>query len=82
MTIAEKSLRSAVEKWLAPDSTTAIRITPFNRTRANRWRYVHVDMQRLTNPIALLFFRHDDGTWCVFPPKALQPTLHLHEIAE
>jgi len=81
MAITEKSWRSAVEKWLPPCSTTAIRVTRFSRTRASRWRYVCVEMQRPINPVALLFFRHDDGTWCVFPPEAPRLTVHPHASA-
>jgi hypothetical protein len=69
MTTAEKSLRSLVEKWLTPTSATPVRVTRFGRTASNRRRYVRVEAMRPDGPVALFFFRHDDGTWRVFPPE-------------
>jgi len=69
MNIAEKSLRFLVEKWLAPTPATLVRVTQFSRTRSNHIRYVRVEALRPAGSVAIFFFRHDDGTWCVFPPK-------------
>ena len=68
MNPAERSLRLLVEKWLAPTRETPIRVTRFSRTGFNRRRYVRVDVLRPDGPVALFFFRHDDGTWHVLPP--------------
>ncbi|WP_438391576.1 hypothetical protein [Caballeronia sp. DA-9] len=66
----EHSLRTQVEKWLAPGLSTPVRVTEFSRTRVGRRRYVCVETALPRGPRALLFFRHDDGCWCVFPPAS------------
>ncbi|MFM0078774.1 hypothetical protein P0D72_07770 [Paraburkholderia sediminicola] len=69
MNTAEKSLRSLVERWLTPTSATPVRVTRFGRTGSSRRRYVRVEVPRPEGSVALFFFRHDDGTWRVFPPE-------------
>lgn len=69
MDTEERSLRLLVEKWLAPTSTTPVRVTQFSHTRSNHRRYVRVEVLRPTGPIGMFFFWHDDGTWRVFPPE-------------
>ena len=69
MNVAERSLRLLVEKWLAPTPSTPVRVTRFSRARSNQRRYVRVEVLRPTGPVGLFFFRHGDGTWCVFPPE-------------
>jgi hypothetical protein len=32
-------------------------------------------------PIAIIFFRHDDGTWNVFPPQARRPSMSAQRLA-
>jgi hypothetical protein len=66
---AANSLRSLVEKWLMPTSTTPVRVTRFTRTLPNRRRYVRVEALWLEGSVVLYFFQHDDGTWRVFPPE-------------
>ncbi|MFP3566475.1 hypothetical protein [Paraburkholderia sp. SIMBA_030] len=75
MSIAEKSLSTLVEKWLAPTPATPIRVTRFSRTHSNWRRYVRVEALRPQGTIALFFFQHDDGTWRVFPPGTGRLTL-------
>lgn len=69
MNAAERSLRWLVEKWLAPTSSTPVRVTQFSRARSNQRRYVRVEVLQPTGSIGMFFFRHGDGTWCVFPPE-------------
>jgi len=69
MNTAEKSLRFLVEKWLGATPAMRVRVTQFSRTRQNHKRYVRVEALRPAGSIAIFFFRHDDGTWCVFPPE-------------
>ncbi|MFM0557975.1 hypothetical protein P0D69_44695 [Paraburkholderia sediminicola] len=66
----EQSLRRQVEKWLAPTAATPVRVTEFSRTRRGGRRYVCVEVSSPNGARALFFFRHDDGSWCVFPPTA------------
>ncbi|WP_434660765.1 hypothetical protein P5W99_11075 [Paraburkholderia sp. A3BS-1L] len=63
-----KSLRYQVEKWLAPAPASPVHVTEFGRTRRGRTRYVCVETSSPAGLRVLFFFRHDDGTWHVFPP--------------
>jgi hypothetical protein len=63
-----RSLRYQVEKWLAPASTSLVQVTEIGRTRGGRIRYVCVETSSSAGLRMLFFFRHDDGTWHVFPP--------------
>ncbi|MCG5077092.1 hypothetical protein [Paraburkholderia tagetis] len=70
MASAENSLRLLVEKWLAPTPATPVRVTRFTRTRSKRRRYVRVEAVGPAGSLAIFFFRHDDGTWRVFPAES------------
>jgi hypothetical protein len=69
------SLRSVIEKWLSPNPKMPVRVAEFSRTRSNRKRYVRVEAAGPTGVRELFFFRHDDGTWCVFPSQTERPTM-------
>jgi hypothetical protein len=75
MNIAEKSLRFLVEKWLAPTPTTRIRVVQSGRMGLHKRRYVRVEVSAATGSRAIFFFRHDDGSWCVFPPAIGRPAM-------
>lgn len=75
MNTAEKSLRYLVEKWLAPAPHAHIRVIQFGHMREDRRRYVHVEASAPSGPRAIFFFRHDDGCWCVFPPRIARPSM-------
>jgi hypothetical protein len=79
MNIGEHSLRLLVEKWFAPTAATPVRVTRFTRTHANHERCVRVETLRKEGSVAIFFFRHDDGTWCVFPPKVRCLTMRAYE---
>jgi hypothetical protein len=78
------SLSRLVEKWLMPTLATQIRVTRFSHTlelrgtRQNMRRYVCVEALRPEGSIALFFFRHDDGTWHVFPPEIEHLTIRAY----
>lgn len=76
MKAGHQSLRLLVEKWLAPTAATPLHVTRCTWTHASLTRSVRVETIRNSAPVALFFFRHDDGTWCVFPPAAGRPTMH------
>lgn len=63
----EYSLRTQVEKWLAPTLSAVVRVTEFGRTPLGGNRYVCVETSLPRGSRALFFFRHDDGLWRVFP---------------
>ncbi|MBK3815195.1 hypothetical protein G2912_33115 [Paraburkholderia aspalathi] len=81
MDTAGKSLRSMVEKWLAPDPQAAIRVIQFRRTCPNQRRYVRVEILRTAGAVGIFFFRHDDGTWCVFPQDTVRPAMNVYPCA-
>jgi hypothetical protein len=66
----ERSLRGLVEKWFGSASRESICVTRFSHTRRKSWRYVCVEARQTSEPYAFIFFRHDDGSWCVFPPES------------
>ena len=81
MNIGEQSLRLLVDKWFAPTAATPVQVTRFSRTHANQERCVRVETLRREGAIAIFFFRHDDGAWCVFPPKTPRLTMRAYESA-
>ncbi|MCC8392413.1 hypothetical protein LJ656_07410 [Paraburkholderia sp. MMS20-SJTR3] len=66
MKTAKRNLRSLVDKWLT--SATPVRLTRVGRTGANCTRCIHIEARRADGLVGLFFFRHDDGSWQVFPP--------------
>jgi hypothetical protein len=30
---------------------------------------------KTAGPVAMFFFRHQDGTWCIYPPRREQPMM-------
>ena len=75
MNSSEKSLRWLIDKWLAPTPAMPVRVTRFSRTRSNQRRHVCVEASRPAGSLAILFFRHDDGSWYVFPPATARPAM-------
>jgi len=74
MNTGQQSLRSLVDKWLAPTAATPARVIQSGRISSNHRRYVCVETTRQSGMLAIYFFRHDDG-WCVFPPGENRPAL-------
>jgi hypothetical protein len=77
----QKSLHWAVDKWLAPTPAMPARVVRFCRTEITRARYVCVEALRPTGMLAIIFFRHDDGSWNVFPPQAKRPSMSIGRLA-
>jgi hypothetical protein len=69
------SLHALVEKWLAPTLSMPARVTQFGRTVSTHLRYVRLEGGPATIPVTIIFFRHDDGSWSVFPPTAARPQM-------
>lgn len=61
------SLRSLIDKWVAPSKERPSRVADFGRT-ASGVRYVCFEVLRVADPLTIAFFRHHDGAWRVFPP--------------
>lgn len=66
---AGASLRQMVEHWLAPDPTKRVRVTHFRNRRSKRECYVCVEAFKAESPVAMFFFRHEDGIWRIYPPS-------------
>lgn len=75
MIVRERSLRNVVESWLGTQPESRIRVTRFGHSRRNLWRYVCVESAREKGTTSLVFFRHDDGSWCVYPPAPRRPVM-------
>jgi hypothetical protein len=68
MAVQEKSLRHVVESWLGALAAGHFRVTRFRHTGRRRCRHVCVEATRNERTLSIVFFRHHDGSWCVFPP--------------
>lgn len=77
MGTVDRSLRFQVEKWLGSASSSQTRVTRFSRSRQNPWRCVRVEALRTSGTLSIVFFRHDDGSWRVFPPQGHRPTMNV-----
>ncbi|WP_050453748.1 hypothetical protein [Candidatus Burkholderia verschuerenii] len=71
----DKSLRVMVQQWLLASPQTPVRVIRFERMAVDHRRYVEVEAMRPQGPIALIFFRHDDHTWCVVPQRVERPAM-------
>lgn len=62
----ENTLRRMVDKWLGHCMAGTVRLIKFGRTADDRNRYVRMGDGK---SMAIVFFRHRDGSWKVFPPR-------------
>ncbi|SIT50292.1 conserved hypothetical protein [Paraburkholderia piptadeniae] len=69
-----KTLHWAVDKWLAPTPAMPARVVRFCRTQMHR-RCVCVEAARPGGLLSIFFFRHDDGSWNVYPPAQVRPAM-------
>lgn len=69
------TLRSLVEKWLAPTLSMPARVTQIGRLLATHGRYVRLERCTSTGPLEIIFFQHDDGSWGVYPPVRSSPAM-------
>jgi hypothetical protein len=69
------ALRHLVDKWLAPTPSVPARVRRIGRMALARHRYVLVEAAHTTGTLSIFFFRHDDGSWCVFPPAIARPAM-------
>nr|WP_082855557.1 hypothetical protein [Paraburkholderia phytofirmans] len=69
------SLRSLVDKWLAPTLSMPARVTQIGRVFATHGRYVRLEGCTSTGPLTIVFFRHEGGSWCVFPAVPASPAM-------
>jgi hypothetical protein len=69
------SLRSLIDKWLAPSLAMPARVTQVGRLLATHSRYVRIEGRTSNGPLTIVFFQHGDGSWGVFPPVRTAPAL-------
>jgi len=81
MISAEKSLHWVVDKWLAPTPAMPARVIRRSRSGVHHRRYVCVEALRPEGLLSFFFFRHDDGSWNVFPPEAERPAMNGYRCA-
>ena len=69
------SLQQSIDKWFSPSQRDQIRVTRFRQRALGGQSGVIVRLMGAPDPIELLFFRHGDGTWCLFPANVARPTM-------
>ena len=79
MHTGEKSVRVQAHKWFGPSA--ALRVIEFSRTPSDRRRYVCIGALRPEGCLTIVFFRHDDGSWNVFPPRTDMPAMRACKLA-
>ncbi|MFP3562984.1 hypothetical protein [Paraburkholderia sp. SIMBA_030] len=77
----EMCLRSLVAKWFGHSAVMTVRVVEFSRTPSDRRRYVRIGVVRPDRSLTIVFFRHDDGSWNVFPAKASTPAMRAYPLA-
>ncbi|MEX3633504.1 hypothetical protein [Paraburkholderia sp. BR14320] len=68
-------LRALVEKWLAPTGATPAHVVRTGRMAITRARYVRLEGAISSRPLTIVFFRHGNGSWDVFPPVERLPAM-------
>ena len=75
MRCRERTLRVLVEKWLGRETTGTMRVMRSSHGARKLWRYVRVEAHRFDGAFSIIFFRHDDGSWYVYPPTIQHPAM-------
>jgi hypothetical protein len=70
------SLRLLMHDWLG--QVDHVRVSRPTRSRQMPWRAVRIEVMRSSTMFVIVFFRHGDGSWCVYPPSHRVPTLQVH----
>ncbi|CAB3698232.1 hypothetical protein [Trinickia soli] len=75
-----KRLRMVVDKWLAPAPEMSLRVERISAGMQGGHR-VRVEIDGPRGAISLVFFRHGDGAWHVFPPEQAGVTMRVAQAA-
>jgi hypothetical protein len=81
MSYREYSLRALVDKWLGHVDCAHMQITNFSHGRTKHRRFVQVMAIRPSGTLEFVFFRHDDGSWGMFPPNDRGPMMTFSRTA-
>lgn len=71
------SLRQSIDKCFSPSQRGRIRVTRFRHGETGGQSGVIVRLPGATEAIEVLFFRHDDGAWRLFPAATRRPTMSV-----
>lgn len=74
MASAATSLRLLVKRLLASEFIAKVRVTWSRIRRSARARDAYAETFNVAGQVAMLFFRHQDGTWRPYPPSPERPT--------
>ena len=77
MNTRNKSLRSMIEKWVAPQFDNPIHLVRCGRGNSSGVRCVRVETIADAPALTIFFFRHNDGSWNVFPPELERPAMNV-----
>jgi hypothetical protein len=69
------SLRVQIEKWFGPVSRQALRITRMGHSSVGGIRCVMVEGVQPNESCTVVFFRHNDGSWRLYPPETPRPSM-------
>ena len=70
------TLHRLVDKWIGPTEATPLRVVRLKSKGAKKSRCICVEAQRPLGRLSILFFRHGDGIWRVFPPNSSGPSMN------
>lgn len=62
-----RPLRTVVERWLSAASSKRWKIPGFSRSRGESWGYVCIESVHPSGSLAVMLFRHDDGSSYLYP---------------
>lgn len=71
------SLRHLVHDWLG--QVDRIQVSRAARSTNMPWRAVRIEVMRRSTSFAIVFFRHGDGSWCVYPPNIVVPAMRFYQ---
>lgn len=75
MSAEKQSLRWVVEKWFGSELRARIRLLRTAQPLQAQYRCVRVEAASQSGPLSIVFFRHGDGSWYVFPPEDKRPAI-------
>ena len=76
MNRSTSTLHRLVDKWFGPAQATPLRVVRVKSKGAHPSRCICVEALRPMGRLSILFFRHGDGIWRVFPPNSTGPSMN------
>jgi hypothetical protein len=69
------------EKWLSLQPDMQVHITRHAQGQGMRRACVHVTTAGARGEVGMFFFRHDDGSWYIFPPRESRLSMGVLSVA-